>query len=84
MKAEEAQFPDSRSLGAPETIADSPWVVMKFGGTSVSTAENWRTIATLIRNRQAAGLNPVVVHSALRGVSNALTATLDSSVQGDS
>jgi diaminopimelate decarboxylase/aspartate kinase len=84
MKAEEAQFPDSRSLGAPETIADSPWVVMKFGGTSVSTAENWRTIATLIRNRQAAGLRPVVVHSALRGVSNTLTAMLDSSVQGDS
>ncbi|HEX7720306.1 MAG TPA: aspartate kinase, partial [Woeseiaceae bacterium] len=83
MNVDEADFPDSRSLGAPPNIVESPWVVMKFGGTSVSTAENWRTIAALVRNRQAQGLRPVVVHSAMRGVSNALVTLLDSSVQGE-
>ncbi|HSM68113.1 MAG TPA: hypothetical protein VK830_00245, partial [Xanthomonadales bacterium] len=51
---------------------DSPFVVMKFGGTSVSTADNWRVSAGLIRQRLDAGLRPVLVHSALSGVSNAL------------
>lgn len=56
---------------------DSPFVVMKFGGTSVSTVENWRTIAGLIRQRLDAGLRPVLVHSALSGVSNALQSLSD-------
>ena len=49
-KLTEAVFADSASLGASIEIANSPWVVMKFGGTSVSSAENWQTIARLIRN----------------------------------
>ena len=61
----------------------SPWVVMKFGGSSVSTAENWETIAKLLRRRLDEGLQPVVVHSALKGVSNALEEVLTSSVNGD-
>lgn len=84
MNVDEAEFPDSRLLGAPQNIVESLWVVMKFGGTSVSTADNWRTIASLVRNRQVQGLQPVVVHSALRGVSNMLVSLLDSSVQGES
>src|SRR5690606_40636182 len=35
---------------------DSPWVVMKFGGRSVSTAENWERIAGVIRERLAEGV----------------------------
>jgi diaminopimelate decarboxylase/aspartate kinase len=68
----EAAFEDSAALGAPASIAGSPWVVMKFGGTSVSTAQNWDTIAQLAQSRLDAGLRPVIVHSALGGVSNAL------------
>jgi len=63
---------------------DSPWVVLKFGGRSVSTAENWAIIARLIRERLEEGVRPVVVHSALVGVSNALIALLDAAVAGDS
>jgi bifunctional diaminopimelate decarboxylase / aspartate kinase len=70
----EAGFIDSARLGARADIAQSPWVVMKFGGTSVSAADDWRTIAALLRNRIAECLRPVVVHSALQGVSNALNA----------
>lgn len=78
----EAGFADSASLGAPECIALSDWVVMKFGGTSVSTVSNWQTIAGLAQNRLAAGHRLVIVHSALVGVSNALEEILRSAVSG--
>jgi len=68
----EAAFADSTTLGADKPIADSPWVVMKFGGSSVTSVDSWLTVATLVRARLAAGLRPVVVHSALQGVSNKL------------
>jgi diaminopimelate decarboxylase/aspartate kinase len=61
---------------------DSPWVIMKFGGSSVATAENWRSIAGRIRNRRDAGLHVVVVHSALRGVSDQLLALLGACADG--
>jgi diaminopimelate decarboxylase/aspartate kinase len=74
------------TLGVSPAVAtpypDSPWVVLKFGGRSVSTAENWAIIAELIRDRLAEGVRPVVVHSALVGVSNALIALLDTAVAG--
>ncbi|MGB5720811.1 MAG: aspartate kinase, partial [Woeseiaceae bacterium] len=80
----EAAFESSASLGAPESIAKSPWVVMKFGGSSVSTAENWARIASLIQRRLDEGLQPVIVHSALQGVSNALEEILQLAVTADS
>ncbi len=79
----EANFEPGESLGAPAGISASPWVVMKFGGTSVSTAESWQTIAGLIRNRLDEGLRPVIVHSALKGISNALHSLLAEAVTGD-
>ncbi len=79
----EADFEDSELLGAPEAIGKSTWIVMKFGGTSVSSAENWATIAELLRRRLKQGLRPVVVQSALQGVSDALTAVLQSAVTDD-
>jgi len=79
----EAAFDNGDSLGAPPEIAESRWVVMKFGGSSVSTAENWSTIARLLRSRLDAGLKPVVVHSALKGVSNALEKVLSAALAGD-
>jgi len=78
----EAGFASGASLGAPTAINESPWVVLKFGGSSVSSAENWSTIAKLIRNRLADGLRTVVVHSALSGVSNELENILQESAAG--
>jgi diaminopimelate decarboxylase/aspartate kinase len=63
---------------------ESPFVVMKFGGTSVSTAENWLVIASELRQRLEEGMIPVVVHSALAGVSNALQALPERVAAGDS
>ena len=76
----EAAFEDSAVLGAPASISASPWVVMKFGGTSVATAKRWQTIARLVRARLDEGLRPVIVHSALGGVSIALDELLDLAV----
>ncbi|MDH3977619.1 MAG: bifunctional aspartate kinase/diaminopimelate decarboxylase [Gammaproteobacteria bacterium] len=61
----------------------SRWLVMKFGGTSVAAAERWTTIRDLIRERQAAGYRPVIVHSALATVSNRLLAALTAAVEGE-
>jgi diaminopimelate decarboxylase/aspartate kinase len=67
------------------TITDSPalpFVVLKFGGTSVSSRERFVTITEQVRARLAEGLRPVVVCSALSGVTNALEALLDASTTG--
>ena len=72
---------DFDSVASP--FPDSPFVVMKFGGRSVSTADNWSRIAELLQQRLDSGLTPVVVHSALAGVSDALENLLDAAVNGD-
>jgi diaminopimelate decarboxylase/aspartate kinase len=48
------------------------WVVLKFGGTSVSNVINWHNIAGVLKDRMAAGMHPVVVHSALSGITDRL------------
>ncbi|HEV7508116.1 MAG TPA: bifunctional aspartate kinase/diaminopimelate decarboxylase [Thermoanaerobaculia bacterium] len=58
------------------------WVVLKFGGTSVSTPERWRIIADLAARRIAERLRPLIVCSALSGVSNQLEALLGLAVEG--
>ena len=58
------------------------WVVLKFGGTSVSRASNWHNIVAVLRDRLAAGTRPVVVHSALSGITDRLEALLPAAVAG--
>jgi diaminopimelate decarboxylase/aspartate kinase len=58
------------------------WVVLKFGGTSVSSASNWHNIAGVLRERIAAGLRPVVVHSALSGITDKLESLLAAALVG--
>lgn len=48
------------------------WVVFKFGGTSVASVDGWQTIASQISNCTNAGQRPVIVCSALAGVTNQL------------
>lgn len=52
--------------------ANSPFVVLKFGGTSVSSVANWNNIATVLRARLKDGLKPMIVHSALSGITDRL------------
>ncbi len=72
------QSPDFEGVQTP--YPDSPFVVMKFGGRSVATAQNWRSIVGLLEQRLSEGLTPVVVHSALAGVSNGLEELLEAAV----
>ena len=58
------------------------WVVLKFGGTSVSSAANWHNIAAVVRARVAASLRPVIVHSALSGITDSLESLLADAVAG--
>jgi diaminopimelate decarboxylase/aspartate kinase len=50
----------------------SSWIVLKFGGTSVSSVANWRNIARVVAERRAAGAQVLVVHKALSGVTDHL------------
>ena len=54
--------------------ATAPWIVLKFGGTSVSTAARWATIRALAHGRRAEGARVLVVVSALSGITDLLKA----------
>lgn len=63
--------------------APMPFVVLKFGGTSVSSAANWHHIAAVVRDRLAEGVRPVLVHSALSKITDALESLLAQALKGD-
>jgi len=53
-----------------------PWVVLKFGGTSVASAGRWRCIHHIVSRHRAAGARVLLVCSALAGVTNRLESLL--------
>ncbi|MFZ5638913.1 MAG: bifunctional aspartate kinase/diaminopimelate decarboxylase [Pseudomonadota bacterium] len=63
----------------PDTHSAGPvWVVLKFGGTSVSRRHRWDTIGRLAKKRaEEEGARVLVVVSALSGVTNELQAIAD-------
>jgi bifunctional diaminopimelate decarboxylase / aspartate kinase len=65
------------------TSSTTPFVVLKFGGTSVATAARWRTILGVARARVDEGLQPVVVCSAITKMTDALEKLLQLAVAGD-
>ena len=61
------------SLQTPAPLSsDAPWIVMKFGGTSVATLPRWQNILELVASRRAEGARVLVVVSALSGITDAL------------
>ena len=65
----------SIAAASDPTAPAQPWLVLKFGGTSVSKRERWDTIGQLAEGRAAAGgARVLVVVSALSGVTNELQA----------
>jgi diaminopimelate decarboxylase/aspartate kinase len=54
------------------TRTASDWIVLKFGGTSVSSLANWRNIAKVTAARRAEGARVLVVHSAVTGITDRL------------
>src|SRR5512135_3649759 len=62
---------------------ESHWVVLKFGGTSVSSVSNWKNVAGVVRERLGEGLHPVIVHSALSGITDRLEQLLAKALTGE-
>lgn len=58
------------------------WRVLKFGGRSTATAEQWTSMVKIIRERIASGLRPFVVLGAMGGVTRRLNATLAEALAG--
>ena len=61
----------------------APLVVLKFGGTSVSSPDRWATILRIVRERVDAGERVLVVQSTIRGVTDRLQALPDQAIAGD-
>jgi bifunctional diaminopimelate decarboxylase / aspartate kinase len=58
------------------------WVVLKFGGTSVSSLANWRNIAQIVRSRLDQGARVLIVHSAVTGTTDKLEKLIESALRG--
>lgn len=58
-------------------------IVLKFGGTSVSSKARWDTIQEVAQAHIAQNKRPFIVCSAVSGVSNILEALLPAAVRGD-
>src|SRR5690606_30440083 len=71
----------SMSAALPaQDAAPGGWIVLKFGGTSVSRRHRWDTIGKLAKQRaEATGDRVLVLVSALSGVTSELTAIADGS-----
>ncbi len=68
-------------------IPDSDWIVLKFGGTSVSSCARWDTIGALLRERadgEGVRVRVLAVVSALSGITNALQGVIDTHADTDS
>ncbi len=59
----------------PVVAAPSPspsWVVVKFGGTSVSSLRNWQNIGRIVAAHRQSGSSVLLVHSAVSGITDQL------------
>lgn len=59
------------------------WIVLKFGGTSVSGLPNWRNIAHVAAARRAQGAQVLIVHSAVSGITDRLERLLAAAASGE-
>lgn len=57
---------------APTLAPTAPWVVIKFGGTSVSTRPRWENIRRIAAAHRARGRRVLIVVSALSGITDQL------------
>lgn len=51
---------------------NTPWVVLKFGGSSVSTLDDWNNIVQIVSGYLDKNVKVAVVHSAFKNVTNQL------------
>lgn len=66
-----------------KNASTNPWIVLKFGGTSVASPQKWNTIREIVTERLGEGLRPVIVCSALAGISDKLEQLLSDALTGN-
>ncbi len=59
-------------------VRPAPWVVIKFGGTSVSRRERWENIRRIAAAHRESGRRVLIVVSALSGITDQLKAIAES------
>ena len=64
------------------TRSASEWIVLKFGGTSVSSLANWCNIVRVAADRACDGARVLIVHSAVSGITDRLEKLLDAARSG--
>ena len=72
-------MPSAVPASGADTYQPAPrWIVLKFGGTSVSERTRWDTIGALMRERaESDGVRVLTVVSAMSGITNALQGIID-------
>lgn len=65
------------------THHSNKFIVLKFGGTSVSTRENWNHIIEVIEKRRKKNFSVLMVHSALKGISDLLQKLIATTIKKD-
>ena len=58
-------------------MSSTPWLVVKFGGTSVASLDRWNSIRDVIQQYANSGYRTLVVCSAAAKVSNLLISAID-------
>lgn len=80
MSRESRQQPKGALLSSSSTRRK--FAVLKLGGTSVANADCWQRVARVVRASSEAGEHPIVVCSALSGVTNLLDGWVASVLAG--
>src|SRR4249919_1572101 len=83
-RASAGASPNPFELPMTPNAPASDWIVLKFGGTSVSARSRWDTIGRLMRERaEKEQARVLVVVSALSGVTNELQAIIEAHADGN-
>ncbi|PSQ80103.1 MAG: diaminopimelate decarboxylase, partial [Bacteroidetes bacterium QS_1_65_9] len=64
-------------------MSEPATIVLKFGGTSVASPERWETIARVTRAHRDDGRRPLLVCSALGGVTDRIETLIETAAAGD-
>ncbi len=70
--------PEVTEATAPALAPTAPWVVVKFGGTSVSTRPRWENIRRIAAAHRRRGRRVLIVVSALSGITDQLKTIAES------
>jgi len=62
---------------------NNDFIVLKFGGSSVSNLKNWKNISEIMKKRKTEATKVVVVCSAIRGISDKLEKLIDNILKSD-